>query len=358
MHIPDGYLSPSTCAVLYAGAAPFWYVALERVRRTLSARLVPMISVCAAFSFVVMMFNLPLPCGTTGHAVGVTVATVVLGPWASMLAISVALFIQAVFFGDGGVTAFGANCLNMAIVGSLVSHAVYSAIAGRSASGSSRKVVGAVLAGYAALNAAALCAAVEFGIQPALFHDAAGTPLYAPYPLSIALPGMMLGHLTIAGLAEAVLSGGVVAWLQHSNPVLLHCGTRVEVDGVAVSGWRAVRPLLCALAGLLVATPLGLLAAGTAWGEWDADAFKDPVRRAEIAAASAQVAPPVNAPTGMERLAGIWTAPFPEYAPSFIKSAGFGYLLSGMLGVGALIATGLGIDQVVRRSPAKPDSEA
>jgi len=80
MHIPDGYLSPATCAALYAGAAPFWYVAVQRVKKALQTRLVPLLSLFAAFSFVVMMFNLPLPGGTTGHAVGVGLASVVLGP--------------------------------------------------------------------------------------------------------------------------------------------------------------------------------------------------------------------------------------------------------------------------------------
>src|SRR5512140_2388638 len=128
MHIPDGYLSPVTCATLYASAAPFWYVALKRVQRALNSRMVPLISVCAAFSFVVMMFNLPLPGGTTGHAVGVGIAAIVLGPWASILAISVALMIQAIFFGDGGITAIGANCFNMGIIGSLVAYAAYELI--------------------------------------------------------------------------------------------------------------------------------------------------------------------------------------------------------------------------------------
>src|SRR5919205_1167101 len=104
MHIPDGYLSPSTCVALYAAATPFWYVALQKVKRLMHTRLVPFLSVFAAFSFVVMMFNLPLPGGTTGHAVGMGIATIVLGPWASIIAISVALLIQAIFFGDGGIT--------------------------------------------------------------------------------------------------------------------------------------------------------------------------------------------------------------------------------------------------------------
>src|SRR5215813_9106335 len=129
MHIPDGYLSPATCAALYAGSAPFWYSALARVKKLLHTRLVPLVSLFSAFSFVLMMFNLPLPGGTTGHAVGIGIATVVLGPWASMLAISMALFIQAIFFGDGGITALGANCFNMAVVGSTVTFAVYRLVA-------------------------------------------------------------------------------------------------------------------------------------------------------------------------------------------------------------------------------------
>ena len=80
MHIPDGYLSPSTCATLYAFAAAGWYTALRRIKRVFAARTIPMVSVFAAFSFIVMMFNVPLPGGTTGHALGVTVAAIVLGP--------------------------------------------------------------------------------------------------------------------------------------------------------------------------------------------------------------------------------------------------------------------------------------
>jgi len=135
-------------------------------------RVVPLISVFAAFSFVVMMFNLPLPGGTTGHALGVTIATIVLGPSGGILAISIALVIQALFFGDGGISTLGANCFNMAIIGSLVAYGSYRMIAAGSSITSRRRVVSAAIAGYLAVNAAALVAAIEFGIQPMLFHDA------------------------------------------------------------------------------------------------------------------------------------------------------------------------------------------
>ncbi len=351
MHIPDGYLSPATCAVMYAGSAPFWYVALQRVKRALHTRLVPLLSLFAAFSFVIMMFNLPLPGGTTGHAVGVGLAAVVLGPWASMLAISIALIIQAFFFGDGGITAIGANCFNMAIVGSLAAWGIYRILAGRAAISSPRRVIAAGLAGYGAINLSALCAAIEFGIQPMLYRDASGAPLYCPYPLSISVPAMMIGHLTIAGLAELVVSAGVVAFLQQSDPSLLKAtaGT-VEMGEDRGPRHAALRPLWVALGVLMTLTPLGILAAGSAWGEWVASDFANPAVRQEIAASSLQQAPPERVPAGLEKLASLWTAPFARYAPPLVRSAAFGYLLSAMFGTGLVVLTSLGVARLARGS--------
>lgn len=342
MHIPDGYLSPSTCASFYCLSAPFWYTASVRLKRVWNTQTIPLLSVFAAFSFVVMMFNLPLPGGTTGHAVGVSVATIVLGPWAGMLAVSLALTVQAVFFGDGGITAIGANCFNMAIAGSLVSYCVYRAAAGRSPLTSRRRVWAAAIAGYAAINAAAFIAALEFGLQPLLFHDALGAPLYAPYPLGIAIPAMMIGHLTIAGAAEMVVTAGIVAYLQRTNPGLL----RATAPGAPESGSAEPRPvnmrkLILAFALLLILTPLGILAAGTAWGEWQASDFANPETRREIAAASRNTPAPELPPAGLERLSRLWTAPLPGYAPAFIRSAGFGYFVSASAGSALILLLGL-----------------
>ncbi|HUB77517.1 MAG TPA: cobalt transporter CbiM [Bryobacteraceae bacterium] len=354
MHIPDGYLSPSTCAVMYAAAAPFWYGSLRRLRRLLRSRVIPLISMFAAFSFVVMMFNLPLPGGTTGHAVGVAIASIVLGPWASILAISVALVIQAVFFGDGGITALGANCFNMAITGSLVAYAIYRAISRNRPIASRRRVAAAGIAGYVAINVSALFAAVEFGIQPTLFRDASGAPLYAPYPLKIAIPAMMAGHLTIAGLAEFVLSAGLVAWLQRSHPSLLRTTAPdavedVETSGAGAFGWPAMRPMLVGLAILLLGTPLGILAVGSAWGEWSPRDFADAAGRRQIASVSGQQAPPEQVPQGLERLSSIWTAPFPAYAPRFLRSASFGYFLSAAFGSGLIVLLAVAADRIFAR---------
>ncbi len=338
MHIPDGYLSPSTCATLYAGAAAGWYTALRRLKRALFTRVIPLISVFAAFSFVVMMFNLPLPGGTTGHALGVTIAAIVLGPSGAILALSIAIAIQALFFGDGGISTLGANCFNMAIIGALVAYGSYRLIAARAVLTSKRRVVAAAIAGYLAVNASALLASVEFGIQPMLFHDTSGTPLYAPYPLSIAIPAMMIGHLTFAGLAEALISAGLIAYLQVADPGLLR-GTSGLPRETTAAAFRpalgSLQRLWLAIAVLMLLTPLGIMAAGTAWGEWTPAELARGVHAAKTSAASPGV------PARLEKLSNLWTAPFPAYAPTFVRSRSFGYLLSAIFGVGLLLLLSL-----------------
>ena len=132
MHIPDGYLGPPTYLAAYAACVPLWAIAARRLRERLSARRVPLLAIASAFSFLVMMFNVPLPGGTTGHAVGASLAAIILGPEIATIAVSIALIIQAFFFGDGGILAIGANCFNMAVVIPYVSYAIYQTVAGGS----------------------------------------------------------------------------------------------------------------------------------------------------------------------------------------------------------------------------------
>jgi cobalt/nickel transport system permease protein len=294
-----------------------------------------------------------LPGGTTGHAIGVGIAAVVLGPWASILAISVALVIQALFFGDGGITAIGANCFNMAIAGSLVAYTVYKLIAARSSLVSSRRVIAAGLAGYLACNAAALLAAIEFGIQPALYRDASGAPLYCPYPLHIAIPAMMIGHITVAGLAELFVSAGLVVFLQRLDPQLLNFNSVPRAKGPTQSASATgLRPLWIGLALLMTLTPLGFLAAGSAWGEWVASDYADPAVRSQMAAASFRTPPPSAPPQGLARLSTLWTAPFARYAPPYLTSPVFGYILSALFGVGIVILVSFGLTRMVPRRSA------
>jgi cobalt/nickel transport system permease protein len=166
MHIPDGYLGPFTYGVMYAVTIPFWAIASWKMNRTLKAKQAPYLAIGAAFSFVIMMFNIPIFGGTTGHATGATLISILIGPWAATIAVSVALIIQALLFGDGGITAIGANCFNMAIAGVFVGYGVYRLVSAGSTVGSRRRLIAGGVAAYVSLNISALLAAIQLGIQP------------------------------------------------------------------------------------------------------------------------------------------------------------------------------------------------
>ncbi|MGA3050495.1 MAG: cobalt transporter CbiM [Chitinispirillaceae bacterium] len=224
MHIPDGYLGPPTCIAGYAVMLPLWAIASRKVKKTLSARQVPLLAIGAAFSFVIMMFNVPIPGGTTGHAVGAVLVAILLGPWAACIAVSVALVIQALLFGDGGITAIGANCFNMAFVLPMVGYIVYRLISRNSAITSVRRIVAAGIAGYVGLVVASLCAGIEFGIQPLLHHTASGQALYCPYGLKVAITAMVGAHALVFGWVELIATALVVKFLQTKDPSLLQPG--------------------------------------------------------------------------------------------------------------------------------------
>ncbi len=251
MHIPDGYLSPQTCGFFAVVMLPIWYKASRAVGKIVKSRYVPLLAIGASFSFLVMMFNIPVPDGTTAHAVGATIIAIILGPWAAVIAVSIALVIQALFFGDGGVLAIAVNCFNMAFVLPFVGYYVYRAIAGNAPLTAGRRAVAGGIGGYVGINAAALCTAIELGIQPDLFHTASGVPLYAPFHLAQTIPAMLFAHLTVAGFAEFAATAGVIAYLQRANLPILKInhanvagerrGAGGEAAGVALGAHRTRR---------------------------------------------------------------------------------------------------------------------
>jgi cobalt/nickel transport system permease protein len=224
MHIPDGYLGPATCGFFYAAMLPIWAAAARIVKKTLKAKQVPLLAIGAAFSFVIMMFNVPIPGGTTGHAVGGVLVAILLGPWAACIAITVALVVQALLFGDGGITAIGANCFNMAFVLPFVGYYIYKALSHNAPVDSNRRVLAAGVAGYIGINVAAFLAGVEFGLQPLLYHTANGQALYCPYGLNIAVPAMAGEHLLLFGWIEVLITALVIKFLQKQAPELLKEG--------------------------------------------------------------------------------------------------------------------------------------
>jgi cobalt/nickel transport system permease protein len=221
MHIPDGYLGPATYGTFYAVMVPIWALASKVVRRTLKQRQVPFLALGAAFSFVIMMFNIPIPGGSTGHAVGGVIVAILLGPWPALIAISIALVIQALLFGDGGITAIGANCFNIAFVMPMVGYLVYRLLSQGAALTSRRRWIAGAVAGYIGLNVAAVTTAIMFGLQPLIAKGSDGRPLYFPYPLEVAVPVMAAQHLLLFGIIEAVLTGLLVIYFQRSDPSML-----------------------------------------------------------------------------------------------------------------------------------------
>ncbi len=220
MHVPDGYLSPATVGAGYVAVAPFWAVAVARVKSFIGGRTVPLLAIFSAFTFAIMMFNVPVPGGTTAHGVGGTLCAIVLGPWAAIIATSVALIIQALFFGDGGVTAIGINCFNMGVALPMVGYTVYRIVSGKSGILTQRRVIAAAIGGYAGITAAALLVGLQLGAQPH-FWSHGGVPDYSPYGFGTAIPAMLLSHMLGASFVEAAITALGVAYLQKSYPEIL-----------------------------------------------------------------------------------------------------------------------------------------
>jgi len=236
MHIPDGYLSPQTAVPFVALMVPIWGAAIKKVQSDLKKREVPVLAIGAAFCFTIMMFNLPIPGGSSAHAVGAVLLAILLGPWPACIGISVALIIQALIFGDGGVIAIGANCFNMAVVMPWIGYLTYQLIRGKSDFLSTRAIAAAFIAGYIGLNAAALVTALEFGSQYHWFQAVDGTPLYFPYSVKVAVIAMMSEHLLFAGPVEGMVTALGTWFVARNYPALLtkKLTKRIEPDEMGV----------------------------------------------------------------------------------------------------------------------------
>ena len=326
MHIPENYLSPATCGVMTVAMVPVWAHAIKKVKVELPKEKLPMVGVGAAFSFLAMMFNVPLVGGTTGHAVGGTLIALLFGPNAACLAVSVALLLQALIFGDGGILAFGANCFNMAFILPYVGYFIYTRLVKiLSKNGEAKNsihYISAAIGSYIGINVAAFFAAVEFGIQPLLFTDSLGNALYCPYDLSVSIPAMLLPHLAVAGFVEAAFTVAVFAFVRNVAPDLLFENIKLDTP----TEQKSHVPVFALVAALIAATPLGLLATGTAWGEWGSDEIAEVVTNGQALGYT---------PSGLENG---WSLDvlMPDYAVAGMNEV-VAYILSAIIGVALLI---------------------
>jgi cobalt/nickel transport system permease protein len=207
MHIPDGFLSPEVAgATAVVSAAAVGY-GVKTASETLDERRVPLLGVTGAFVFAAQMLNFPVAGGTSGHFLGAALAAILLGPWLACLTITVVLTLQAFVFADGGITALGANILNMGVIGALLVGALM--LGTRRALPKSRTVLLAIIGigAWLAVMAGATATSIELAVS--------GT-----VPLDTVLPAMLGVHALI-GLGEAVVTIAAVAAVLAARPDLI-----------------------------------------------------------------------------------------------------------------------------------------
>ena len=312
MHIPDNYLSPASCAVLAVAAAPVVGLSITKVKAQLkeNKELAPMLGIAASLSFLLMMFNVPIPGSTTAHAVGGVLLSILIGPYAASLALTVALLLQALLFGDGGILALGANIFNMAIAMPFVGYAVYHFFRKQN-----HETAGVLVGSYVGINVAAFLTAIELGIQP-IIATQGGEPLYNTYGLAVTIPAMMVTHLTIAGAVEVFFTYVIYRFVKQVAPQELYTPTSVNTTSFV----KKIRYILIAL---VVLSPLGLLAEGTAFGEWSAD---------ELAEMMNNVPAGIENGFSFEALFSDYTIPGTNIAVGYILSAITALLIFYILG--------------------------
>jgi cobalt/nickel transport system permease protein len=197
MHIPDGFISPSTYLPATVVAIPLLMIAFKKTKEAINDESFALLSSLTAFSFVIMMFNIPIPGGTSGHAIGAAILAIVFGPWVAAFCLSLALFVQALVFGDGGLSVFAINSLAMGFTASFTAFYVHKLLKNRV----NNNIV-FFLAGWSGIVAASVVVAVALGIQPLLGLDAAGHPIYFPFGLNVTIPAVIGSHALFFGVAE------------------------------------------------------------------------------------------------------------------------------------------------------------
>jgi len=211
MHIPDGFLSAEVAATAGAVAVAALACSLRRADAALDDRRVPLVGVTGAFVFAAQMLNFPVAGGTSGHFLGAALAAILLGPWLACLVMVVVLGTQAFVFADGGITALGANVLNMGVLGAL-------------GTGGLMLLARRVLGRLGVRSRGALLAIAAAGAWLAVMAGAAATALQlaisGTVPLGTVLPAMLGVHVAI-GVGEAVITVAAVSAVLATRPDLI-----------------------------------------------------------------------------------------------------------------------------------------
>lgn len=196
--MPDGILPLEQAAIYLTISILIIGIAVWQSKKKLSMKQIPIIGVLAAGLFAAQMFNFPAIGGTSGHLIGTALATVLVGPWVAILILSSVLIVQAMF-GDGGFLAYGANVLNMAIIGAIITIALFYLLPSKWRDNKTAYSIFAGITGFISTVIMAFAASVELVLAKA------GSP-------AIIFTSMLTAHAFI-GAMEAVITFTVVFFL-------------------------------------------------------------------------------------------------------------------------------------------------
>ncbi len=211
MHIPEGALSITTeqgmlvvstsgVGVLCAGAVLSAAGTIAGLRK-MDYEQVPRVAMLSAGFFVASLIHVPLGF-TSAHLVLNGLVGLILG-WAAFPALFVALLLQAVFFGYGGLTTLGINMLTMALP-AVACHYLF------------RRAVRSDLEPF--VFSAGFAAGVLAIVGAALLT--AMTLLACGKAFSTIAHAMFLAHLPVA-VIEGFVTGSIVVFLRKVRPELL-----------------------------------------------------------------------------------------------------------------------------------------
>lgn len=218
LHIPDGFLSFPVSIISWVLTAVFVFLAIRKASQLHHEEAVSLIGLLAAFIFAAQMVNVPIVGGTSGHLIGATLSTVILGPWISILIMTSVIALQALLFQDGGLVVMGSNILIMGVIPALVTSVIYPPLSKPlSELGQKLALIGIGFASWLSVMMAAMFTS---------FLLAASNTT----SLKLVLPAMMGIHALI-GIGEAIITVTVVIYLQRVLPDVM------EIEKGAGWGW-------------------------------------------------------------------------------------------------------------------------
>jgi len=331
MHIPDGFLPISQAIVYWIVALVFIALSLRWAKREMSEEKVPLVAVLAAGIFAIQTLNMALPIsvipgGVSGHVVGAALAAIVLGsPFAAVFILTLVLVLQGIFFGDGGITAMGANIINMGVLGGFFGFYTYRSVN----TVFHNQFSAAFIAGWVSLFIPAIVCAVELAV--------AGT-----LPLAFGLVTMGVYHALIG-----IIEGGVTAF---ALSLIIHA--RPDIVGLESPAKQGKAKDMIIVTGIAIALAIAIFA------PYYASTYPDGLDSTFLSAYGARDTTTVHIDESKAILAEAavaektgntfsWEAPMPDYnLPGLDKP---GEVLAIIFGVLVLFILGFGISRFITR---------